>query len=123
MGCALIARHRMPTLVLVDRRELLDQWLAHLRTHLGVEPGQIGAGKRKQTWTVDIATFQTVMRSDRPDALLDGYGFVVVDECHRVAAPTIERTVRAWARTAGFAVGDRGRLAAEVWAAYRRAQT
>lgn len=34
------------------------------------------------------------MRADRPAALLDGYGLVVVDECHRVAAPTIERTVR-----------------------------
>lgn len=94
MGCALIARHRMPTLVLVDRRELVDQWRTHLRTHLGIEPGQLGAGKRHQTWTVDLATFQTVMRNDRPAALLDGYGFVVVDECHRVAAPTIERTVR-----------------------------
>lgn len=95
MGCALIARHRTPTLVLVDRRELLDQWRAQLRTNLGVEAGQLGAGKRNQTRAVDIATFQTVVRSDRPDELLDGYGLVVIDECHRVAAPTIERTVRA----------------------------
>jgi superfamily II DNA or RNA helicase len=94
MGCALIARHRTPTLVLVDRRELVDQWRAQLRTHLGVEAGQLGAGKRNQTRTVDIATFQTVVRSDRPAELLDGYGLVVVDECHRLAAPTIERTVR-----------------------------
>jgi superfamily II DNA or RNA helicase len=87
MGCALIARHRTPTLVLVDRRELLDQWRAQLRTNLGLEAGQIGAGKRNQTRAVDIATFQTVVRSDRPDELLDGYGLVVIDECHRVAAP------------------------------------
>jgi superfamily II DNA or RNA helicase len=95
MGCALIARHRTPTLVLVDRRELLDQWRAQLRTNLGIEAGQIGAGKRNQTRAVDIATFQTVVRSDRPHELLDGYGLFVIDECHRVAAPTIERTVRA----------------------------
>jgi superfamily II DNA or RNA helicase len=94
MGCALIARHATPTLVLVDRRELLDQWRAQLRTHLGIEAGQIGGGKRNQTRTVDIATFQTVVRSERPDELLDGYGLVVIDECHRVAAPTFERTVR-----------------------------
>ena len=94
MGCALIARHATPTLVLVDRRELLDQWRAQLRTHLGIDAGQVGAGKRTQTRAVDIATFQTVVRSQRPDELLDGYGLVVIDECHRVAAPTIERTVR-----------------------------
>ncbi|HWB71538.1 MAG TPA: DEAD/DEAH box helicase family protein [Egibacteraceae bacterium] len=94
MGCALIARHRTPTLVLVDRRELLDQWRSQLRTHLAIEAGQIGAGKRQPTWTVDVATFQTVTRSQDPAALLDGYGLVVIDECHHVAAPTVERTVR-----------------------------
>ncbi len=94
MGCALIARHATPTLVLVDRRELLDQWRAQLRTHLGIVAGQLGAGKRSQTRAVDIAMFQTIVRSERPDELLDGYGLVVIDECHRVAAPTIERTVR-----------------------------
>ncbi|MEX0659917.1 MAG: histone-like nucleoid-structuring protein Lsr2, partial [Egibacteraceae bacterium] len=93
MGCALIARHATPTLVLVDRRELLDQWRAQLRTHLEIDAGQIGAGKRTQTRAVDIATFQTVVRKQHPDEL-DGYGLVIIDECHRVAAPTIERTVR-----------------------------
>ncbi len=94
MGCALVALHRTPTLVLVDRRELVDQWRAQLRTCLDVDAGQIGAGKRHQTHIVDVATFQTIIRSTEPDQLLDGYGLVVVDECHRVAAPTVERTVR-----------------------------
>jgi hypothetical protein len=44
MGCALVALHRTPTLVLVDRRELVDQWRAQVRTCLDVDAGQIGAG-------------------------------------------------------------------------------
>lgn len=94
MGCALIARHRTPALVLVDRTWLLDQWREHLRTHLGVEPGQIGAGKKRPTGVVDVAMVQTVIRSDDPGELLAGYGLVVVDECHHVSAPTVERAVR-----------------------------
>lgn len=59
MGCALIARHRTPTLVLCDRHELVDQWRVRLLTHLDLEPGdigQIGAGKKRTTHRVDIST-------------------------------------------------------------------
>jgi len=94
MGCALIHRYRTPTLVLVDRTHLLDQWREHLRNLLGVEPGQIGGGKKRATGIVDIAMVQTVTRSERPSELLAGYGLAIVDECHHAGAPTVERTVR-----------------------------
>ena len=94
MACALIARHATPTLVLVDRKPLLAQWRERLATHLGVDPGQIGGGKQRQTRIVDIAMVQTVTRNERAADLLDGYGLVVIDECHHVPAPTLERAVR-----------------------------
>ena len=94
MACALIARRGVPTLVLVDRRVLLEQWRTQLRSFLGVEAGQIGAGRRRPTGMVDIAMLQTVSRVEQPAALLDGYGLVVVDECHHVPAPTFERALR-----------------------------
>ena len=94
MACALIAEHRRPTLVLVDRKPLLEQWRAQIRTYLGIDAGQIGGGKKRPTGTVDIAMVQTVTRSQDPGALLAGYGLVVVDECHHVPAPTVERALR-----------------------------
>jgi superfamily II DNA or RNA helicase len=94
MACALIARHATPTLVLVDRKPLLAQWRERLATHLGVDAGQIGGGKQRQTKIVDIAMVQTVTRNERAADLLDGYGLVVIDECHHVPAPTVERAVR-----------------------------
>ncbi len=37
---------------------------------------------------------KTVTRSERPDELVGGYGLIVVDECHHVPAPTVERALR-----------------------------
>jgi superfamily II DNA or RNA helicase len=97
MACALIARHATPTLVLVDRAPLLNQWRERLHTFLGLPKdtiGQIGGGKNRRSGVVDLAMLQTLVRQDDPAALLDGYGLVVVDECHHVAAETFETAIR-----------------------------
>jgi superfamily II DNA or RNA helicase len=95
MACAVIAHHRTPTLILVDRRELVEQWRSRLATHLGLEPhriGHIGAGSDKSTGVVDIAMLQTIARRDEP-SLFDRYGLVVVDECHHLPAVSFSACV------------------------------
>jgi superfamily II DNA or RNA helicase len=42
MACALIAHHRAPTLVVVDRKPLVDQWRDRLEAFLGLDPSEIG---------------------------------------------------------------------------------
>jgi superfamily II DNA or RNA helicase len=42
MGCGVIARHKVPTLILVDRTPLVDQWKERLGEHLGLGPRDIG---------------------------------------------------------------------------------
>ena len=97
MACAVIAHHDVPTLVLVDRKPLLDQWCGRLQEHLGLDPGQIGVvggGKNNPTGVVDVAMIQSIARREQPAEIFEHYGLIVVDECHHLPAVSFEASVR-----------------------------
>ena len=97
MACALIAHHRAPTLVLVHRKPLADQWRDRLEACLGLVPseiGQIGSGRSRPTGVVDIAMIQSLARHQDGNDLFEGYGLVVVDECHHLPAVSFETCVK-----------------------------
>lgn len=98
MAVALMAKRRRNTLVIVHRRPLLDQWIARLEMFTGLpvsEIGQIRSGKRNITGVVDVAMVQSLTSERGVDDIVATYGMVVVDECHHVAAVSIERVLAA----------------------------
>jgi superfamily II DNA or RNA helicase len=94
----LIAERGINTLILVHRQQLLDQWVARLRTFLDVDEAQIGVirgGKKKPTGFIDVATIQSLVRKGEVSDLVAGYGHLVVDECHHLSAVSFESVARA----------------------------
>ena len=96
-AAAIIARRGVNTLVLVHRTELLKQWQVRLAAFLDVGKdviGVIGGGKNKPTGQIDIAVMQSLSRQGEVDPLVEGYGQVIVDECHHVGAASFDAILR-----------------------------
>ncbi len=88
-AAALIARRAVNTLVLVHRSDLLRQWQERLQTTLDVGTGAIGTiggGKTQPGGRIDVALMQSLSRRGEVDPLVEGYGQVILDECHHVGA-------------------------------------
>jgi superfamily II DNA or RNA helicase len=93
----LIAARSVNTLVLVHRKELLDQWIERLAQFLEVPKeniGRIGSGKRVDKGIIDVAMIQTINRKSIVDDLVANYGHIVVDECHHISARSFEIVAR-----------------------------
>ena len=97
IGAWLIAERRVSTLVLVHRRQLLDQWIERLAMFLRLPPetiGRIGGGRRRPTGLIDVAVMQSLVRKGVVDDSVAEYGQLIIDECHHVSARSFEQAAR-----------------------------
>ncbi len=97
VGAWLIAARGVNTLVLVHRRQLMDQWRERLATFLDVPPaaiGLIGGGRMRPAGTIDVAVIQSLNKKGVVADLVADYGQVIVDECHHLSAFSFEGVMR-----------------------------
>ncbi|MDI6816022.1 MAG: DEAD/DEAH box helicase family protein, partial [Actinomycetota bacterium] len=97
IGAWLIAERKVNTLVLVHRRQLMDQWCERLKTFLNQSPkeiGLIGGGKAKPTGVIDIGIIQSLNAKGQVKDLVADYGQVIVDECHHISAFSFEQVLK-----------------------------
>lgn len=84
-----MARLGVRTLVVVPTIELLHQWKAGVKEHLGVPANTIGAigGGERTVGPITIITYDSAAMKRRR---LDGYGLLVFDEVHHLPAQSYQ---------------------------------
>ncbi len=122
VGAYLISSLKMRTLIIVPKTSLLAQWQKELEAFLAIDEelpplftpsgrksskkrslvGLIGGGKNVPSGIVDIATYQSLLERGGTEGepkcaktLVQDYDLIICDECHRAAAPQLERVLRA----------------------------
>jgi superfamily II DNA or RNA helicase len=96
-AAALIAKRNINTLIIVDRKQLLQQWVERLANFLELpakEIGQIGGGKQRITGNIDVATIQSLNSKGELKSFITQYGQVIVDECHHISAFSFEKVLK-----------------------------
>lgn len=112
-GIAMIAKHRVSTLILVHTKALLDQWRRELEKFLETDfqapETPKGRGRRKKfhqfgalcatenslNGKIDIALIQSCLDDESgAKSFVRDYGMVIVDECHHISAVNFERVLR-----------------------------
>ncbi|GAB1366532.1 DEAD/DEAH box helicase family protein [Candidatus Cloacimonadaceae bacterium] len=91
----MIAQRQTNTLVIVHRRQLMNQWVERLKCFLkDTEVGQIGGGIDKRTRKIDVAIIQSLTHKHAVKELVKDYGMVIVDECHHISAFSFEQVLK-----------------------------
>lgn len=93
----LIAQRGVNTLILVHRRQLLDQWIERLSGFFEIPVksiGRTGGGRDRPTGRLDVALIQSLVRKGAVDDRVADYGHVIVDECHHLSAHSFEQVAR-----------------------------
>lgn len=103
IGLQIISEKELPALIVVHRKQLMEQWIERIEGFLGIprrEIGRIGQGKTKIGKAVTVAMIQSlgkqIERSKDPD-FNSSFGTLLVDECHHIPAETYHKTISALA--------------------------
>lgn len=108
----IIAKRRVSCLIIVNSKVLAEQWKEQLNEFLEIysEPiveytpkgrkkkkekiGEIHSAKNKRSKIIDIALFQTLAKREDLKEFIKGYGMVIVDEAHHIAAQSFESVIK-----------------------------
>jgi superfamily II DNA or RNA helicase len=96
IGLELIARRKQPAIILVHRKQLLDQWVERIQTFLGIPKRDIGVihgAKRTIGKKITVAMMQTVARNTDWTNLSQSIGLIIIDECHHIPAKTFREAM------------------------------
>ncbi len=99
IGLKTIAEKQQPALIILHRKQLLEQWVERIQVFLGIpknEIGRIGQGKAKPGKAITVAMIQSLGKYlDKQETyeFAQSFGTIIVDECHHIPAETFRNTI------------------------------
>ncbi|MCO6488272.1 MAG: DEAD/DEAH box helicase [Phaeodactylibacter sp.] len=99
MAIKIIAEKEQSALIIVHRKQLLEQWVDRIEAFLGIsrkDIGKIGQGRGKVGKQVTVAMIQSLskkMATNEAADLSNHFGILIVDECHHIPAKTFHETI------------------------------
>ena len=106
---AIAAIRHESTLIIVSSKTLLEQWVDVIKKEMKIStrctvktpkgrnrsvPGSLGGGHDKLSGVIDVVTLQSIASRIENGSADFHYGFVIVDECHHIAAVTMRDVLR-----------------------------
>ena len=94
IGLKIIVDKGQPSLILVHRKQLLEQWTERIEAFLNIpkrDIGVIGQGKAKIGEQITVATIQSLPKE--LESVQNKFGTIIVDECHHVPAETFRNII------------------------------
>lgn len=89
IGIELIKKLSQPSLILVHKKQIFDQWIERIENFLKIPKKDIGkfaANKKKSGNKVTVAMVQTLNKMVDLKSIVDNFGLLIVDECHHMPA-------------------------------------
>ncbi len=97
IGLSIVSNKKQPTLLIVHRKQLFDQWIERIQSFLGIaEPfiGKIHQGKQKIGTHITVAMIQSLATIDSTNEAFKSFGLIIIDECHHVPAKTFREVIQ-----------------------------
>ncbi|MCB0634501.1 MAG: DEAD/DEAH box helicase, partial [Lewinella sp.] len=94
-----ISEKQQPALIIVHRKQLLEQWVDRIESFLGIprkKIGKIGQGRHSIGDQITVAMIQTLTKKvekGTEHSWTNAFGILVVDECHHIPAKNYYSTL------------------------------
>ena len=91
IGLSIIAQKKQPALIIVYRRQLLDQWIHRIQSFLGIPKykiGRITKGQADIGEHITVAMIQSLGNAQVANKIEKAFGTIIVDECHHLPSDT-----------------------------------
>jgi len=97
VGLSIIAQKKQPALIIVHRRQLLDQWILRIQSFLGIPKYKIGRITKGQVDIgehITVAMIQSLGNAEVANKIGKVFGTIIIDECHHLPSDTYKAVLQ-----------------------------